>query len=87
MTLKDIAKTFNMSISQLATVMGYTRQALYKGPKYSDKSREAIKTLMALNNTMRYESVRAVNMAYDARSSAINALEQLFMDGGVSKNG
>lgn len=87
MSLKDIAKAFSMSIDQFATFIGYSRQALYGKPKYSAKSREAVIKLRQLNDALYDTDVKMAEIRHWKRDAAINELQKLFMDGGVSKNG
>lgn len=87
MSLKDIAKAFCMSIEQFATVIGYSRQALYGNPKYSAKSREAIIKLRKLSHALYDADIKMAEVRNQARDTAICELQKLFMDGGVSKNG
>ena len=75
MTLKEIAKAFEVSVDDFAKCIGYTRQALYSNTQIRNTARAkaAISFLRFLNDSMFREETEKVNQRFFARKRAIEA--------------
>ena len=88
MTIKQIAKTFDMSIESLAKCMGYSRQAFYNAGCMKNKTRAqaAIDSLRNLNAVLYQQERETALRRFQARSRAAKALEKILLNGGESSD-
>ncbi len=86
MELKQIARAFNMSIEQLAKVLGYTRQSLYyPNGKQKHRVEAAICNLHNLAILMYNQEQEEAKRNFEAREKAVQELEWYLK--GCSENG
>ena len=73
MTLKEIAKTFDMSVDDFAKCTGYSRQALYLKPSVRNTARAkaAISLLRFLNDSMMQQEMEKVKQRASERRKSI----------------
>ena len=84
MTLKEIAKAFEMSVDDFAKCIGYTRQALYDktSVKKTIRAKAAVSFLRFLNDSMFRDETEKVNQRFFARSRAIDAFRRMMIEDG-----
>lgn len=84
MELKQIARAFNMTIEQLAKIMGYTRQSLYyPNGKQKHRVEAAICNLHNLAVLMFQHEQEEAKRRFEAREKAVQELEW-YLKGGSS---
>lgn len=82
MKLCELARSFGMTVEQLAEHAGYTRQAFYQGLKNTTKAKAAIIKLHHLNSHFCRIELEEAQRRYEVRAKALKELEQCIQKGG-----
>lgn len=86
MTLKEIAKAFDMSVDNFAKSIGYTRQSLYDNTpvRNTGRAKAAISLLRFLNYSMLQAETELAHKRFETRKKAIEEFKQLILKDGES---
>lgn len=84
MTLKEIAKAFDMSVDDFAKCIGYTRQSLYDktSVRKTARAKAAISFLRFLNSSMLQQEMETANKRYSDRFKAVEEFRRLLLKDG-----
>ena len=84
MTLKEIAKAFDMSVDDFAKCTGYSRQALYCKPSVRNTARvkATISLLRFLNDSMMQQEMGKVQQRASERRKAIEEFKMWLLGDG-----
>lgn len=82
MTLRDLAKTFNMNIEQLTIASGYSRQYLYnllsgKTNIHKKRFNSFLDHLNFISNAQYEEDIAQAMIEKNKRENALNELKEL----------
>ena len=83
MRIKQIAKTFGMSVTEFAEYLGYTRQTLYGATEMNLnklRAKSAIRALCTLNKKQFEEEMQKAEERFNQRKEAISACEKMFLE-------
>lgn len=89
MTLKEIAKAFDMTVDNFAKCIGYTRQSLYDktSVRKTARAKAAISFLRFLNTSMFQQETETANQRFVLRKKAVEEFGRLMlMDGDVNES-
>lgn len=77
MTIKEVAKAFDMSVKEFAEYTGYSRQALYQSTflKCEARGKATIQLLRLKSLQMLAEEKKTADSRFNDRHQAITALE------------
>lgn len=76
MTIKEIAKAFDLTVGDLAATMGYNRASLYGRMGYTARSREGLEILKEYSNALFDKDMAKLLAESQKRLSAIEAFEK-----------
>jgi hypothetical protein len=84
MTLKEMAKAFEMSVDDFAKCIGYTKQALYNktSVRKTNRAKAAVSFLRFLNDSMFRDETEKVNQRFFARQRAVEAFRKMMLGDG-----
>ena len=83
MTIREIAKAFDMEVKELAAHLGCSRQALYMTELSNRRVKSAVEHLVLLNEKMYLDEQSVINRRFNRRVEAIQAFERLLLKEGA----
>ena len=82
MTIRQIAKAFDMSVAEFAEYLGYTRQTIYSAnvkTRNKMRAKVAIRELCSLNQKQFEAEIKKAQEQFNARKDAIAEFEKMFL--------
>lgn len=80
MTIKEIAKAFDMTVTEFSEYIGYSRQALYNGDLNQSRAK-AVFRLLCLRNKEQFEAeIQRAKERLNERGAAAKEFEKIFLE-------
>lgn len=79
MTLREIAKEFDMTIAEMAEILGCSRQNLYVNQFSQRRANAAVDHLILLNHHMQIKEQEEAKRRFNRRADAIRKFERMML--------
>ena len=78
MTIKEIAKAFDMTVKEFSEYIGYSRQSLYSRALNQSRAK-SIARLLCLRNKEQFEAeIQRAKERFNERETAVKEFERIF---------